>query len=143
MSVVHGDLEKLRQFEAPHGERFKKRASAQELEQFQFVSYVAEMFEAAPAVKAHLYMHTGVFNTAVFSRETEQTDHISRRFPGLRKYYVGKVLNTIRESKYSKKVSRGEENIRQFGTQRLKINFDQEEIADLMRKLEDMQGAVV
>ena len=124
VSVVHGDLEKLRQFEAPHGERFKKRASAQELEQFQFVSYVADMFEAAPAVKAHLYMHTGVFNTAVFARETEQTDHISGRFPGLRKYYVGKVLNTIRVSKYSKEVSRGEENIRQFGPQRLKINFD-------------------
>ena len=62
VSVVHGDLEKLRQFE-PDGDRFNKRVSAKQLEQFNFVGYVADMFEAPPAVKAHLYMHTAVFNT--------------------------------------------------------------------------------
>ena len=142
VSVIHGDLEKLRQFEGPHGSRFKMRASAQELKQFKFVSYVADMFEAPPAVKAHLYMHTAVFSTAVFAQETDQTEHISHRFPGLKKYYVGKVLNTIRVSKYSREVSRGEENIGHFTPQRLKINFDQEEIANLRRKLEEMQGEI-
>ena len=139
VSVIHGDLEKLQQFEGPHGNRFKMRASARELEEFKFVSYVADMFEAPPAVKAHLYMHTAVFSTAVFSQETDQTDDLSRKFPGLRKYYVGKILNTIRVSKYSKQVSRGEENIGHFTAQKLKVNFDQEEIADLRKKLEELQ----
>ena len=100
------------------------------------------MFEAPDAVKAHLYMHTAVFTTAVFSQETDQTENISRRFPGLRKYYVGKILNTIRVSKYSKEVSRGEENIGHFTPQRLKIQFDQEEIANLKKKLEDLQAEI-
>ena len=81
-------------------------------------------------------------STAAFSQETDQTDDLSRKFPGLRKYYVGKVLNTIRVSKYSKEVSRGEENIGHFTPQRLKINFDQEEIAELRGKLEDLQTEI-
>ena len=141
VSVVHGDLEKLRQFE-PHGDRFSKRVSAKQLEQFNFVGYVADMFEAPPAVKAHLYMHTAVFNTAVFSQENDKTDNISSQFPVLKKYYVGKILNTIRVSKYSKEISRGEENIGHFTAQKLKINFDQEEIANLRKKLEEMQSEI-
>ena len=141
--MVHGDLEKLAQFEGPHGSRFRMRAQPEELKELGFVSYVADMFEAPPAVKAHLYMHTAVFTTALFSQETEdKTEQISRRFPDLRKYYVGKILNTIRVSKYSQEVSRGEENIGHLTPQRLKINFDQEEIASLRRKLEEQEAEI-
>ena len=43
VSVIHGDLSKLRQFEEG-GTRYRERHTAGELDRFKFVSYVADMF---------------------------------------------------------------------------------------------------
>ena len=83
-------------------------------------------------------MHTSVYSTAVFREETPYSEEIADEFPSLRKYYVGKTLNTCRVSKYSKLVSRGEEDISYFKPQRLKINYDQEEILSLERQVQEL-----
>ena len=85
-------------------------------------------------------MHTSVYSTAVFSQETQYTDRISELFPNLRKYYVGKVLNTVRVSKYSKLATRGEEDISWFKPKRLKISFDQEEIDKLDKQIKEFSS---
>ena len=139
ISVIHGDLTKLQQFEGPEGVRFRERPRPEQLARFSFVDYVGEMFSGPPAVRAHLYMHTAVYNTAVFSQENDHTPDISRQFPKLRKYYVGKVLNVVRISKYSKEVTRAEEDISYFKPHRLNVNFDQEEISRLERMMKDIE----
>ena len=37
---------------------------AEQLQNLQFVGYVGDMFTGPEAVRTHLFMHTGVFNTA-------------------------------------------------------------------------------
>eukprot|EP00092_Neocalanus_flemingeri_P017230 GFUD01018633.1.p1 GENE.GFUD01018633.1~~GFUD01018633.1.p1 ORF type:complete len:1079 (-),score=372.19 GFUD01018633.1:403-3639(-) len=142
VSVIHGDLNKMAQFISPRGERFRSRAAAEDLERYKFVDYVGDMFNGPDAVKVHLYMHTSVYNTAVFQEETPYSEEISDEFPNLRKYYVGKTLNTCRVSKYSKLVSRGEEDISYFKPQRLKINYDQEEIYSLEKQVDDLNKEI-
>ena len=137
VSVIHGDLNKMSQFQGPGGERYLSRPRPEELEKLKFVGFVGDMFSGPDAVKTHLFMHTGVFNTAVFSEETQYTNRIGELFPTLRKYYVGKVLNNVRVSKYSKMRTRGEEDISYFKPQRLKINFDQEEISKLDKQISE------
>lgn len=142
VSVIHGDLNKMAQFEGPRGDRFRGRVAAEDLERYKFVDYVGDMFNGPDAVKVHLYMHTSVYNTAVFLEETPYSEEIADEFPGLRKYYVGKTLNTCRVSKYSKLVSRGEEDISYFKPQRLKINYDQEEIYSLERQVQELNQEI-
>jgi len=142
VSVIHGDLNKMAQFVGPHGERYRGRVVADDLVRYKFVDYVGDMFNGPDAVKVHLYMHTSVFNTAVFKEETVYSEDIASEFPSLRKYYVGKILNTCRVSKYSKLVSRGEEDISYFKPQRLKINYDQEEIYNLERQVQELNQEI-
>ena len=139
MSVIHGDLTKLQQFEGPEGARFRDRPRPEELRRFSFQGYVGDMFSGPAAVRAHLYMHTTVFNTAVFSQETADTANISRDFPNLRRYYVGKVLNVVKVSKYSKQVMRGEEDVSYFKPRRLNVKFDQEEIGRCEQRLTEIE----
>ena len=139
VSVIHGDLSKMAQFIGPSGERYRSRPRAEEMQKMKFVGFVGDMFSGPEAVKTHLFMHTAVYNTAVFSEETESTDRIGELFPNLRKYYVGKILNTIRVSRYSKCVSRGEEDIGCFKPQRLKISYDQEEIRKIEKQISESE----
>merc|ERR1719232_1651781 len=137
VSVIHGDLSKMSQFEAPHGDRFLTRPRPEHLEKFRFLGFVGDMFTGPEAVKTHLFMHTPVFNTAVFAEENQFTEKIGQQFPQLRKYYVGKILNIVRVSRYSKEVVRGEEDISYFKSQRFKINFDQDEINNLEKQIKE------
>ena len=139
VSVIHGDLSKMAQFIGPSGERYRSRPRAEEMQKMKFVGFVGDMFSGPEAVRTHLFMHTAVYNTAVFAEETEFTDRIGELFPNLRKYYVGKILNTIRVSRYSKCVSRGEEDIGCFKPQRLRISYDQEEIRKIEKQISESE----
>jgi len=44
ISVIHGDLKKMAQYKGPHGERFRARPRAKDLEKYKFVDYVGDMF---------------------------------------------------------------------------------------------------
>ena len=79
-------------------------------------------------MKVHLFMHTSVFSTAVFGPDSS-SEQITESFPDLRKYYLGKKLNTCRKSKYSGLISRGEEDISYYKAQRLRVCTDQDEIS--------------
>ena len=142
VSVIHGDLNKMAQFVGPRGDRYRGRVAAEHLERYKFADYVGDMFNGPEAVKVHLFMHTSVFSTAVFKEETPYSDEIADDFPSLRKYYVGKTLNTCRVSKYSKLVSKGEEDISYFKPQRLKINYDQEEIHNLEKQVQELNQEI-
>ena len=137
VSVIHGDLSKMSQFVGPSGERYRSRPRAEEMQKMKFVGFVGDMFSGPDAVRTHLFMHTNVYNTAVFAEETEFTDKIGELFPNLRKYYVGKILNTIRVSRYSKCISRGEEDCGTFKPQRLKISYDKDEISKIEKHISD------
>ena len=137
VSVIHGDLSKMSQFVGPSGERYRSRPRAEEMQKMKFVGFVGDMFSGPDAVRTHLFMHTNVYNTAVFAEETEFTDKIGELFPNLRKYYVGKILNTIRVSRYSKCISRGEEDCGTFKPQRLKISYDRDEISKIEKHISD------
>ena len=142
VSVIHGDLDKMDQFQGPHGDRFKSRPSPEQMEKLKFVGYVGDMFSGPDAVKTHLFLHTGVFNTAVFAEETQWTPSIGDMFPNLRKYYVGKMLNTVRISKYSKQVLRTEDDLSLFKPQRFKINYDQDEIGRLDKQINEISSVI-
>ena len=47
VSVIHGDLSKMSQFEAPHGDRFLTRPRPEHLEKFRFLGFVGDMFTGA------------------------------------------------------------------------------------------------
>ena len=139
VSVIHGDLSKMPQFVGPSGERYCSRPRPEEMEKMKFVGFVGDMFSGPDAVRTHLFMHTNVYNTAVFAEETEFTHRIGELFPNLRKYYVGKILNTIRVSRYSKCISRGEEDVGCFKPQRLKISYNQDEISNIEKQIRESE----
>ena len=141
VSVIHGDLSKMGQFEGPRGERWRQRPPADQLGRHSFVAYVSDMFSGPEAVKVHLYMHTSVFSTAVFGAESS-SQQITEEFPDLRKYYLGKKLNTCRKSKYSGLVSRGEEDISYYKAQRLRVCADQEEIRGQEKQVEELGAEI-
>ena len=128
VSVIHGDLSKMGQFVGPKGERWRQRPPPDQLGRHSFVAYVSDMFQGPEAVKVHLFMHTSVFSTAVFGPDSS-SEQITESFPELRKYYLGKKLNTCRKSKYSGLISRGEEDISYYKAQRLRVCADQDEIS--------------
>ena len=128
VSVIHGDLSKMGQFVGPKGERWRQRPPPDQLGRHSFVAYVSDMFQGPEAVKVHLFMHTSVFSTAVFGPNSS-SEQITESFPDLRKYYLGKKLNTCRKSKYSGLISRGEEDISYYKAQRLRVCADQDEIS--------------
>ena len=76
VSVIHGDLSKMAQFIGPSGERYRSRPRAEEMQKMKFVGFVGDMFTGPEAVRTHLFMHTAVYNTAVFAEETEFTDTV-------------------------------------------------------------------
>ena len=127
VSVIHGDLSKMHQFVGPKGERWRQRPPMDQLGRHSFVAYVSDMFQGPEAVKVHLFMHTSVFSTAVFGPDSS-SEQITESFPDLRKYYLGKKLNTCRKSKYSGLISRGEEDISYYKAQKLRVCADQDEI---------------
>ena len=137
MSVIHGDLSKMGQFEGPRGERWRQRPPPDQLGRHSFVAYVSDMFQGPEAVKVHLYMHTSVFSTAVFGPDSSSSE-ITESFPDLRNYYLRKKLNTCRRSKYSGLISRGEEDISYYKAQRLRVCADQEEIRGQERQVEEL-----
>ena len=141
VSVIHGDLSKMSQFEGPRGERWRQRPPPQDLQGHSFVSYVSDMFHGPDAVRVHLFMHTSVFSTAVFL-EGGSSEQISERFPELRKYYLGKRLNTCRKSKYSGLVSRGEEDISYYKAQRLRVAADAEETRGCEKQTDDFNTEI-
>jgi len=137
VSVIHGDMSKLGQFQEG-GARYQARHNSRELSRYGFKDYVSDMFTGPMAVCVHLYMHTSVFTTAVFGSECHDSDKLGEMFPNMRKYYVGLTLNTCRVSKYSSLVSRGEEDVSYFKAQRLKVSYDQELILSAQEKVGEL-----
>lgn len=116
----------------------RRRPSLTQLERFGFEGFVGDMFDGPDAVKAHMYMNTSVFFTPVFSADVENPDLIGETFPGMRRYYIGKTLRTVKKSKYSNHALIGHEDISYFKPSRLAGNADQDEIARKETELKEI-----
>ena len=51
VSVIHGDLSKMPQFEGPKGDRFLNRPRMEDMEKMNFVGFVGDMFSGPDAVR--------------------------------------------------------------------------------------------
>jgi len=112
---------------------FRKPMSEEQLRKYGFQSYLSDMYEAPEAVNAFLCQQKNLHQVPLFEKDTSSTDELSGLF---RSYYVGNSKYTVKQSKYSGELSKGEEDIGNRPVKRLKDSVDKSRLEVVEAEME-------
>ena len=115
---------------------FRPSISGSELQKFQFLDYLSDMYEAPDAVHAYLCRQKNLHQVPVFKEENMNSGQLKQKFSS---YYIGHQKFNVRRSKYSGELSTGTDDIGGRKVIRLAGTVDKEEMErvgeELARKI--------
>jgi chromosome segregation ATPase len=122
--------QKLRRINVFHSspdppESFRHPFSRDQMEQFAFVEYLSDMYDAPDAVNAYLCRQKNLHSVPVFSEENSNSGQLKQKFNN---YYIGMQKFNVRKSKYSGELSTGTDDIGGKRVIRLAGAVDREEM---------------
>merc|ERR1719266_1472994 len=107
--------------------------SKSELERFDFIEYLSDMYDAPDAVHAYLCRQKNLHNVPVFKEENMNSGQLKQKFNN---YYIGSQKFNVRKSKYSGELSTGTDDIGGRPVRRLLGAVDREEMEKVRAELE-------
>ena len=114
-------------------ESFRHPMSRNELERYDFLEYLSDMYDAPDAVHAYLCRQKNLHNVPVFKEENGNSGQLKQNFNN---YYIGSQKFNVRKSKYSGELSTGTDDIGGRQVRRLLGAVDREEIEKVRNELE-------
>merc|ERR1719266_407401 len=107
--------------------------SKSELERFDFIEYLSDMYDAPDAVNAYLCRQKNLHHVPVFREENTNSGQLKQKFNN---YYIGHQKFNVRKSKYSGELSTGTDDIGGRQVRRLLGAVDREEMGRVRNELE-------
>ena len=123
-----------------HPDKFRHPQSRDEMEKYEFIDYISDMYSAPPAVHAYLCNQKKLHEVPVFRVENNYSSQLKNKFHN---YYIGNQKFNTRKSKYSGELSTGMEDIAGRHIIRLAAVVDTQEVERLSRELEDKQKLII
>merc|ERR1719266_2167713 len=114
-------------------ESFRHPMSRNELERYDFLEYLSDMYDAPDAVHAYLCRQKNLHNVPVFKEENMNSGQLKQKFNN---YYIGSQKFNVRKSKYSGELSTGTDDIGGRPVRRLLGAVDREEMEKVRAELE-------
>jgi len=114
-------------------ESFRHPMSRSELERFDFLEYLSDMYDAPDAVHAYLCRQKNLHHVPVFKEENTNSGQLKQKFNN---YYIGSQKFNVRKSKYSGELSTGTDDIGGRQVRRLLGAVDREEMGRVRDELE-------
>ena len=123
-----------------HPDKFRHPQSRDEMEKYEFIDYISDMYSAPPAVHAYLCNQKKLHEVPVFRVENNYSSQLKNKFHN---YYIGNQKFNTRKSKYSGELSTGMEDIAGRHIIRLAAVVDTQEVERLSRELEEKQKLII